>query len=492
MSIRPGLSALALAVALAGCAGVSAPSAPDQPWTPSALPLSAPDRPWAVPAIPLPDPAPAPAGLDARKPLDLVALIDIAQRANPLTRQAWTAARQAALGVGLADAAFLPMLSASVLAGSQKTRIPLRDNLLGIDHLDTRSQGTVPLVALTWLLFDFGQRRALREGAEQLSFAANVLFNASHQKVIRDVTDQYYQYTTARQRVEWSARSLALQRQVLAAAQARYRAGTGTTVDVALARQAVAQARLQVVNSRGLEKTTRLALLGALGLAPDTELTIAAPAHRPLPAETPALTRDALRQALSQRPDIVAQYAAAQAEEAQVRAAQAAFMPKIYLGAAYAHQNRHLQAGSLPDVGMQATSSGVMLGVTVPLYDGGLRRNRLESARLSARQARDDLQSLQQAALREMAAADAALQSALQSHAAAHELVQTAQTASQAALAAYKAGMGTITLATEAANQLLLARLARLDARTAAQIAAANLAFATGAMVRPRSQWLAQ
>ncbi|WP_323011651.1 TolC family protein [Castellaniella sp.] len=511
MNIRPMLTAALLTVLLAGCTSLpSAPVAPDQPWV-GAIPPG-PDHPWAaqtaaaaaipqsekrprptfeVPSVPLPAQAPSQIRTDPQQPLGLVELIDIAQRESPLTRRAWNAARQAALGVDLVDATFLPMLSASVLTGWQETRYPLPDNLLGIDQLQARSHGTVPLLALSWLLFDFGQRSALREGAAQLSFAANVLFNASHQQLIRDVTEQYYQYTTARQRVRLSAQSLALQQRVLDAAQARFNAGIGTTVDIALARQAVAQARLQVVNSQGLEKIARLALLGTMGLAPDAPLAVAPPNNHPLPPDVQGMTQEALRLALTRRPDIVAQYAALKAEEAKVQAAEAAFMPKVYLGAVYAHQKQHFQLNSLPELGMQSSSSGVMLGVSLPLFDGGLRRNRLQNAKISARQAQDNLQTLQQDALREMAAADTTLQSALASHVAASELTHTAQTAYEAALAAYQSGLGTITVANEAANQLLLARLARLDARSASQIAAANLAFATGAMVRSQQQWLA-
>lgn len=509
----PVLLVLAWVSLLAACTPIMLERAPERPDTPWAGPApNAPGEPargvaeadpangtaatptssgYGVPrGITLPALQPPAVPIDPERPMDLVELIDIAQRENPLTRQAWNAARSAALGVGMVEATFLPVLSANVLAGKLNTRYPLKHSILGHDAIHVRNTGVMPLLALSWLLFDFGQRAALLEGAEQASFAANVLFNAAHQKVIHDVTEQYYQYSTARERVDLAQRALNQQKQVLAAAQARLEGGVGTSLDTALARQAVAQARLHEVNSQGLERTTRLALLRAMGLSPDTPLKVAEPAPDALPPATSPLTRQALQQALSQRPDLVAQYAAVQAARANVRASEADFLPKVFLGAAYGYQRNGFQAGNLPQIQIPSTSNGVMVGVTLPLFDGGLRRSRLRAAEIDAEQAQNNLQSLQRDALNEMVAAETALQSALQSHDTAVELVKTARTAYDAALASYREGLGTLTVATEAATQLLQARQARADARMASQIAAANLAFATGAMIRPQENWL--
>ena len=61
---------------------------------------------------------------------DLAGLIDLAQRSNPETRDAWERARQAALGVGLADSAYLPQISAEAVAGYQHTTLPIPANLV--------------------------------------------------------------------------------------------------------------------------------------------------------------------------------------------------------------------------------------------------------------------------------------------------------------------------------------------------------------------------
>ncbi len=60
---------------------------------------------------------PSPADIDPNHVYSLVELIDIAQRRNPATRVAWEQARQAAINVGIARAAYLPALTASAVAG---------------------------------------------------------------------------------------------------------------------------------------------------------------------------------------------------------------------------------------------------------------------------------------------------------------------------------------------------------------------------------------
>lgn len=425
-------------------------------------------------------------------PLSLPELIDLAQRQNPQTRQAWNNARQAALAIGVVEATFLPMLSANVIAGHQRTRQPLPLQIGDYGTLETDLSGVVPALALGWLLFDFGQREALLEGATQLSRAANVLFNATHQKVIRDVTDQFYQYNTARTRVQLAREALQNQQAIERAVTERVKAGVATTVEQALIRQAVAQARLYRVQSEGVERTTYLALLGALGIEPTADLQVAPLEIRQLPPTLTALTMDRIRMALTQRPDLVASYAAMKAAQAGERAAEAEFLPKVFLGAVAANSRISFDVRGLPGLNQTTSSTGVLVGVTLPLYDGGLRRARLRDAQIRTEQARHSLETRQKDAVREIIAAETLLQTALESAQAADQLVSTATTANDAAFEAYKNGVGTVTVAIEAANSVLKARQASLDAYSASMIAAANLAFVMGDMTVPKSSWMAR
>lgn len=498
--------AVAICVVLAGCATDAltlAPVSPNTPWQ-GAPPNTilegdtggtgdtgeAPDvtAGFGVPPVHAASVLPATLAINPEHVYSLPELIDIAQRENPDTRLAWNRARQAALAIGVTEATFLPMLSANVIGGWQKTHTPvhlLPDNF----SVDTELHGVVPALALEWLIFDFGQRKAIADGARQVSYAANVLFNGTHQKIIHDVTHAYYQYGAARAQVTIAEQALKNSLLISTAVDERQKAGLATVVETAQANQQVAQAKLRHVNAQGLESTAYQTLLASVGMPSVTRLQVSEPAKHPLPETNTALTDEAIQLALSQRPDVLASYAAIKAAEAGIAAAEAEFLPKVYLGAVAANNRTGFQIGGLPQLRQHTSSASVLLGVTIPLFDGGLRLARLKDAQIQADMAADVFQQAQQLAMREMIAASDMLRSALASYQAASELVMTADTTYTAALEAYRHGVGTVTVATTAATALLDAQQARIDARTASQTAAANLAFVMGAMTSARDSW---
>ena len=66
-----------------------------------------PERPWAIPDSAINRAAAlGNTGFSVpQKQYDLAALVDLAERANPTTREAWEVAREAAAGIGLAESA---------------------------------------------------------------------------------------------------------------------------------------------------------------------------------------------------------------------------------------------------------------------------------------------------------------------------------------------------------------------------------------------------
>ncbi|VEI72720.1 Uncharacterised protein [Serratia fonticola] len=106
----------------------------------------------------------------------------------------------------------------------------------------------------------------------------------------------------------------------------------------------------------------------------------------------------------------------------------------------------------------------------------------MKEAESRAAVANETFQKTQEAAVREIIVAADTLQSALEANQAALNLVKTAFITYDAALESYRNGVGTITVANEAANGLLYAQQMSTDAHAAALIAAANLAFVMGKM----------
>src|SRR4029450_13062505 len=87
--------------------------------TPS-VPWSTPDLSGYTSLLKTAEPSP----IDPQKRYSLVELIDMAERVNPETRVAWEAARQAAIGVGLVESEYFPVLTLSALGGYQSEAFP--------------------------------------------------------------------------------------------------------------------------------------------------------------------------------------------------------------------------------------------------------------------------------------------------------------------------------------------------------------------------------
>lgn len=489
ITLRSG-ALLATGLGLAACATSAlenAPGDPASPWKSKQQQAAAADAPGAAPSFSV-TPQPEVAALAAtpeissKRAYELPELIDIAQSHNPATRLAWQQARQAALSEGMVSATFLPVISASVIGGRQRVGGSVDNGLPGLRDPSVTVGGVTPTVTLQWLLFDFGQRRALHAAARHNSNAANVLFNGAHQKIIFDVTRAYFLYGAARSRVRIAGQTLANSQAIEAAVQERLDKGLGNTVETAQARQQTAQARFGLVQAQGGERAAYQALLGAMGVSPMMQMQVRDASGRMLSSRFQAPTDQMIRAALARRPDVLAGYSAMKASRAGIAAAQSEFMPKVFLSAVAATGSNSLSAAGLPSIGQQGSTTGFLVGATMPIYDGGLRAAQLRKAEALADSSETIFNRVRNDAVREIVVASDTLRSALASYTAATSLASAARVTYDAGLAAYKAGVGNITVATAADSGLLVARQAQADAHAASLVAAVNLAFVLGAM----------
>lgn len=435
---------------------------------------------------------PPTADVDPAHPYTLPELIDLAQQHHPATRIAWLDARNAATAAGVAQRSWLPRLSATVLAGHQQRRGRGEGRLLAAEDRSS-SQGALGVLSLQWLLFDFGERAALAEGAEQGAVVAGIAFTAAHQQLIESVSLAYYALGAAQARLSVAQRSRANSQQVLDAAQARHQQGVGTVIEVAQARQGVAQAELARVQAEGRARDQHHTLIAALGISPLTPLKVAdAPTPR-LGSDLQAPIERVVAEALARRPDVQAAHAALLASRAHAQAAEAARKPKLFLAASASRSSGGTQISALPalagaqegpalDLSGGGSGAGVFVGVTVPLFDGGLRESAQTQAmqRVDVAQAR--LDRARQQAVQQIVVAQDSLRSALAAAEAAQSLQEAAALTHDAALDAYRHGVGTVTAVALADTQLAQAGQALADARAAAQSAAVTLAFATGVL----------
>ncbi|HEY6895685.1 MAG TPA: TolC family protein [Rhodocyclaceae bacterium] len=393
--------------------------------------------------------------------LGLADAVDAALCANPQTREAWANARAAAATLGVAEAAWLPTLSASATTEA---------NRLGGQRSDQNSIAA----NLSWLVFDFGGRSAAIDSARQLLAASNATRDATVQAAFLNALQAWYTVHGNRAALAAAQESERSAGESLKAAEARYKAGVGTPADTLQARTAWSQAQLTRIQAEGNLKTAEGALAAAIGRDAQRPVKIAA-----LPAIDPPASferdLDALvAEARRRRPDLRAAEAQLASAQAGISAARAAGLPNLSLG---------MSAGrSSIDNGPSAGSGSIGLTLTVPLFSGFATNYRIRAAeaQAEARAATRERLSLQVA--QDVWNAWQALTTATQSVRSSADLLASAEQSEKVARGRYKAGVGSILDLLSAQSALASARQQRVQALYGWNVSRATLAQAMGSL----------
>ncbi|HLZ65551.1 MAG TPA: TolC family protein [Aliidongia sp.] len=487
---------------LAACATdelALAPDAPERPWVipPAGGELPRPGSPAPAPTMPAPagwtstaSGTEAPRGnavtIDATRRYDLAALIDLAERTNPETREAWEQARQAALAVGLVEATYLPQISAELVGGFQHTPLPIPTTLVRQGFFTSDTRELLPTLAAKWLLFDFGRRAGAEQAARAGSFIANVAFTGAHQKLVYAVSRDYFALGAARGRLHVAEQALKTAEIVQDAAETRRAHGLATVVEQAQARRQTAQARFDLARATGADHSAYAALVASMGISPSAPIATTDTSEQPLPAAPAGDVDRFIEDALSNRPDLVAALGKVRVAEAALGTARSDYYPTVGLEA-QAYQN----VGALSTQGSRYYSvnepgANVLLKLSLPLFDGGARDARVATARSAVSAARESLDHARDTAVQQVTNAHDALRTGFAEYSAALALTEAAQTAYDAALDAYRHGVGTYTDLANSETALSRARSEKEDAHANVFTAAAALAFSTGAILSER------
>ena len=474
--------------------GDRAPPSPDKPWYPPQL-LEY-EKKLAHRAVGE-SPSGTPIAIDPEKVYDLPELIDIAERTNPETRIAWERARQAAAAVGLSQSAYFPYLVASAGAGYEHAFIPFPTlkqgpgpsdvSVTGGGTLATDAVGERAALGVKWLLFDFGERKAVTTMAKEGLMMANVGFNAVHQQIVFTVTRRFYELNTTRQKVAVAESSLRAADTVAQAARARLDNGLATKPDVLQAEHQSAQAAFELEAARGALSDAQVAFVESLGVLPTTKLEVANVSEKSFSENSAESLDDLLDRALSQRPDLVGKLANLRAKQAGVRKARAAYYPKVSLGANAGWAEMDVSVKDSRYFGGNEPVYGAGVAIELPIFDGFARRKKLRIAESELRAAEDELVHSRDSVIREVWKARTDFETALRKQDSATKLVAAAESAFAASLDAYQHGLGTYVDVANAQRNVTASRSVVADTRSAIYTSAAALALSVGDLARPAS-----
>jgi outer membrane protein TolC len=425
-----------------------------------------------------------PSPIDPQKRYDLVELIDLAERTNPETRVAWEAARQAAIGIGLVESEYFPVLALSALGGYQSEALPFPQNLAPSSFIRVDLEQVLPVLNLSWLLLDFGRRGNALDAAKERLLTENLGFNRKHQEIIFGVQRAFFGLTSLRAKIAVAQSSLDSARAVRESAEAQLRNGLATLPEVSLARQQEAQATFDLEDVLETERDAEVALAESIGITPTTQIQVTEFSALPPPAALEDSVDKLIDQALDKRPDLIAKVAALRGKEAEVRRARADYFPTLSLVSNFNTLAGRVKIGGAlvpPEWSSAAEPSyGVGLALTWNIFEGGATRRRVELADAERRAAEDEVTAARDQTIREVWKAYTDVRLAIRRLEVAAALVDASQKSYEATLESYRHGLGTLIDLLAARRELSRARFVEVDTKLQLYNSSAALAFTTG------------
>ncbi|MFH7325077.1 efflux transporter outer membrane subunit [Desulfurivibrio sp. C05AmB] len=283
-------------------------------------------------------------------------------------RAALARLEQARALVGISEADLLPRLD--LQPSAQRGRTPADLSPLG--QTMTTTTLNLPL-NLGYEVDLWGRLRRLSEAAGA-DFAAGAAEVENFRLILHgEVARTYFALRTLDGEIELLGKTVELRRENLRLMASRYQHGISDRLDLSRTETevAVAEAEMIALRQRRSEVEHGLALL--VGEAPGNFIQAADPA----PAPTPPLVKPGLpAELLQRRPDVAGAERRLMAANARIGAAEAAFFPAIRLTGAAGFGSSELS--TLLNSGNRFWNFGPQL--SLPVFDGGRNRARLEQA----------------------------------------------------------------------------------------------------------------
>lgn len=350
----------ACAVVLSGCAITEPATRPEISLSPT----------WVAPTASAAPPAGAHWWRGFGSP-ELEALIDAALAASPDFRSAVERVRQAEIQLNAAGATLLP--SASLGADTDWRRTDAGEGFSAVE-----SESTFAGVAASYELDLWGRLAAGVEAAEATLDATRFDLDTVRLTLIAGVANTYFDLLAARERVDIARENLATAERVFAIAEARYRNGAASALDVSRQRGAVLAQRAALLPLENAERQTLAALAVLVGRAPQGFAVGGTGfAALAIPAVAPGLPSDLL----VRRPDLASVEALLAAADADIVAARAALLPSIQLSG-----SAGLASTALLSLANPGNSIALTANLAQTLFDGGRLRGEVESARSRRRE----------------------------------------------------------------------------------------------------------
>jgi NodT family efflux transporter outer membrane factor (OMF) lipoprotein len=269
--------------------------------------------------------------------------------------------RQADAQARIAGAALLPSLSG---AGQETYSRTSGSSASGLTNGGREVVNYSASLSASYELDFWGKNRDAAQAAEETAVASRFDRDVVALTTLTTVANAYFQVLAAQDRIRTSQRNIASAERILNAIRDRFKAGTGTDLDVAQQESVLANQRAQVPPLRQTLDQNINALATLVSRPPEAVRVTGGSLNQ---IASPRVTPGLPSELLTQRPDIRRQESQLASATANVGNARAQFFPSIQLTGQGGYQSSALSALFQP----HAAFFSMVGSLTQPIFDGG-------------------------------------------------------------------------------------------------------------------------
>jgi multidrug efflux system outer membrane protein len=292
---------------------------------------------------------------------ELTTLMEEAQKVNLDIAAATARFIQADAQARVAGAALLPNVSGG---GSETYSRTSGSSASGLSNGGREVVNYSASLSASYQLDFWGQNRDAAQAAEETAIANRFDRDVVALTTLTAVANAYFQVLASQDRLRTAERNIASATRVLEAIKQRFKAGTGTDLDVAQQEAVLGNQKASVPPLRQTLAQNTFALATLVARPPESVNVTGGSLNA---ISSPRVTPGLPSELLTQRPDIRRQEAQLASATANVGSARAQFFPSIQLTGQGGYQSSALVSLFQP----HAAFFSMVGSLTQPIFDGG-------------------------------------------------------------------------------------------------------------------------
>jgi outer membrane protein len=400
-------------------------------------------------------------------------LFDIALHNNPSTKSSWSKARAAAAEYGENLSSYIPSLVFDGEFNANREGFVFNLPNQATTFLMNNQIQYGPILSLSYLLFDGGERKAKASKYFWALQTSNFLHNENLQSIMKQVAENYYTYLASKAQYEADLEDLKNAELTYKAASDKFSAGIYSITDMLQAKTNYLQKKVNLTDGKNLRDNSLVALNTTLSIPANSAIALKSFPKQILPSPFKEDPEELIKLGLSLRGEFLAAKANYLSCEQDLKMAETAMLPQLNItaqGGEYWYQEGFQDTGNY----------NILLDLSIPIFDGFFYKNQVKNKKSLLAKAKADMFSTELSIIEEIQTALNNLNAAKQKIEDTKSYLDAAVIENDAMLKKYKRGVVTILDLLSAQAFLADAKAGYITAQKEYYTSIIYLSFSTG------------